>query len=165
MASRDMISDDRPSLTDIFNSAHAARLKSPTLESLFRSAYKNEYPEEAQANAFFSRTTLKRVVAALRIGPGKAVVDLGCGQGGPGLWVVQQSGAHLIGIDLSAVGIAMAQQRADAAGLSERARFRIGDIAATGLADASCDAAISLDVLVFAPRQGGGPARGRAHSA
>jgi cyclopropane fatty-acyl-phospholipid synthase-like methyltransferase len=125
--------------------------RAPTLEAIYRSAYKNEYPEEAQANAFFSRTTLQLVVAALRVGPGKAVVDLGCGNGGPGLWVVQQSRAHLIGIDLSAVGIALAQQRAAAAGLSEHARFRIGDIAATSLADASCDAAMSLDVLVFAP--------------
>lgn len=146
-----MTSDSRPSLADIFNSSHAARLKSPTLESIYRSAYGDEYPEEAQANAFFSRTTLHRLVAALRVGPGKAIVDLGCGHGGPGLWVTKQSGADLVGIDLSAVGIALAQERAAAANLSKHARFQVGDIAATGLTDASCDAAMSLDVLVFAP--------------
>jgi SAM-dependent methyltransferase len=142
---------DSRQIADGFDGRHVARLASRTLESIFRSAYKDEYPEEAQATAFFTRTTLQRAVAALRVGPGKVVADLGCGHGGPGLWAIQQSGAKLIGIDLSAAGITLAQQRAAAAGLSERARFQVGDIAATGLADGSCDAAMSLDVLLFTP--------------
>jgi SAM-dependent methyltransferase len=36
-------------------------------------------------------------------------------------------------------------------GVSERARFEVADVAATGLLEASCDAAMSLDVLVFVP--------------
>jgi SAM-dependent methyltransferase len=138
-------------IAERFDGRHVARLASPTLESIYRSVFEDDYPEEAQATAYFSRTTLQRLVAALRVEPGGAVVDLGCGHGGPGLWAIQQSGARLIGIDLSAVGIALAEQRAAAAGLSERARFQVGDIAATGLADGSCDAAMSLDVLLFAP--------------
>jgi SAM-dependent methyltransferase len=141
----------RPNLADIFDSFHATRLKSSVLESVYRSAYGDEYPEEARANAFFSRTTLLQLLTALRVASGQTVVDLGCGHGGPGLWVAQQSGADLIGIDLSAVGVALAQERAVAAGLSQRARFHVGDIAATALPDASCDAAMSLDVLLFAP--------------
>jgi SAM-dependent methyltransferase len=35
--------------------------------------------------------------------------------------------------------------------LTEQARFQAGDIAMTGLADASCDAVMSLDVLPFVP--------------
>jgi AcrR family transcriptional regulator len=37
--------------------------------------------------------------------PGRVVADLGCGHGGPGLWAAQQTGATLIGIDLSPAGI------------------------------------------------------------
>jgi ubiquinone/menaquinone biosynthesis C-methylase UbiE len=36
-------------------------------------------------------------------------------------------------------------------GLGERVRFQVGDLTATGLPDASCDAVMSLDVLVFVP--------------
>jgi Methyltransferase domain len=36
-------------------------------------------------------------------------------------------------------------------GLDRQARFLVGDLAATGLPDASCDAVISLDVLPFVP--------------
>ena len=141
----------RPSLGGRFNRSHMSRLQSATLERLYRTAYGEDYPAEAQPNAFVSRTTLQRLVGALHVGPGHTVVDLGCGHGDPGLWVAQQLGAHLIGIDLSAVGVASARDRAAALGLGERARFQEGDLTATGLPEASCDAAISLDVLVFVP--------------
>jgi SAM-dependent methyltransferase len=141
----------RPSLTDRFNRSHAARLQSATLERLYRTAYGDDYPAEAHPNAFVSRTTLQRLGGALHVGPGHTVVNLGCGYGGPSLWVAQQLGVHLLGIDLSAVGVALARDRAAALGLGERARFQEGDLTATGLPEASCDAAMSLDVLVFVP--------------
>lgn len=71
----------------------------------------------------------------------------------PCLWVAQQTGANLIGIDLSPVGIELARRRAAELGLGERVQFQVGDIAATGLPDASSDAAMSLDVLPFLPDQ------------
>jgi SAM-dependent methyltransferase len=74
---------------------------------------------------------------------------LGCGHGGPGLWVAQHTGANLIGVDLSEVGVALARERAIALGLADRARFQVGDLTATGLPDQSCDAVLSLDVLIF----------------
>lgn len=137
------------SLADIFNRSHVARLKSTTLERIYRAAYGDDYPEEANPNAFFSLTTLRRVAAALSLGPGRTVVDLGCGHGGPGLWVARHSGADIIGIDLSAAGVALACERAATLGMSERARFQVGDLTATCLPDRSCDAVMSLDVLLF----------------
>jgi len=143
------VESQRPSLTDRFNRSHVARLQSVTLERLWRTAYGEDYPAEAKPNASFSRTILQRLVDALHAGPGHTLVDLGCGHGGPGLWVAQHVGANLIGIDLSAVGVALARDRAAALGLGERARFQEGDLTATGLPEASCDAAMSLDVLLF----------------
>lgn len=141
----------RPSLAENFNRSHAARLNSATLERICYDAFGADYPAETNPNAFFSLTTLRNVETALRTGPGDTLVDLGCGHGGPGLWVVQQSGANLIGIDLSPVGVTLAQERAIAIGLGGRAHFQVGDIVTTGLPDASSDAALSLDVLVFVP--------------
>ena len=77
----------RPSLSDRLNRSHAARLQSAMLERLYRAAYGADYPAEAHSNAFVSRTTLQRLMGALHVGPGHTVVDLGCGHGGPGLWV------------------------------------------------------------------------------
>jgi SAM-dependent methyltransferase len=92
-----------------------------------------------------------RLRAGLCIGPGARIADLGCGNGGAGLWIARELGANLIGIDLSAGGVAAASERAQKLGLGGRAQFREGDMTATGLPSASCDGAISLDVLCFVP--------------
>ena len=147
-----MAGEDRPpAVAGNFDRAHAFRLQSAILERIYRTAYGREYPEEVHPSAFYSRATLLSMAAALRVGPGHTLVDLGCGHGGPGLWVARHVGADLIGIDLSSVGVALARERAVALGLGGRARFEVGDLMATGLPDASCDAAMSLDVLVFVP--------------
>lgn len=140
-----------PSIARAFDRSHGARLRSAAVDRLYRSAYGDDYPEDTQPNAFYSGATLRRLAGALRMGPGRTVVDLGCGHGGPGVWVARQTGANLIGIDLAPVGIDLARSRAAELGLDERARFQVGDITATGLPDASCDGAMSLDVLVFVP--------------
>jgi ubiquinone/menaquinone biosynthesis C-methylase UbiE len=67
------------------------------------------------------------------------------------LWVANRTGANLIGIDLSAAGVALAAEQALKLGMADRTQFRVGDLTATGLSDASCDAVLSLDVLLFVP--------------
>jgi ubiquinone/menaquinone biosynthesis C-methylase UbiE len=78
------------------------------------------------------------------------LVDLGCGRGGPGLWLARSLGAVLIGVDFSAVAVEQATERAALFGLAERARFVVGDLAATGLPAATADAVVSIDALHFA---------------
>jgi SAM-dependent methyltransferase len=58
--------------------------------------------------------------------------------------------AALIGIELAPAGIELARHRAAQRGLDRQARFLVGDMAATGLPDASY-AVMSLDVLPFVP--------------
>jgi SAM-dependent methyltransferase len=145
--------DVRPSIADAFDRSHGGRMQSAIVEQIYRSAFGDDYPETAQPNAFYSRTTLHRLATALHVGTGQTIVDLGCGHGGPGLWVAQLTGANLIGIDLSPTGIEVARRRAAETGLAERAQFRVGDITATGSPDSSCDGAMSLDVLPFVPDQ------------
>jgi len=126
-------------------------MRSTTVEAIYRSAFGADYPAAAQPSAFYSATTLRMVAGALDLRPGRVLADLGCGHGGPGLWAAQQTGATLIGIDLSPAGIELARRRAAQLGLADRARFTAGDLTATGLPDASCDAVMSLDVLPFVP--------------
>jgi ubiquinone/menaquinone biosynthesis C-methylase UbiE len=134
-----------------FDQSHPGRMRSTTVEAIYRSAFGADYPAAAQPSAFYSATTLRMVASALDLRPGRVLADLGCGHGGPGLWAVQQTGATLIGIDLSPTGIELARRRAAQLGLAARARFTAGDLTATGLPDASCDAVMSLDVLPFVP--------------
>jgi SAM-dependent methyltransferase len=134
-----------------FDQSHAGRMRSAAVETIYRSAFGQDYPAAAQPNAFYSATTLQRVISTLDLRPGRVLADLGCGHGGPGLWAAQQTGATLIGIDLSPAGVELARRRAAQLGLDRRASFATGDLAATGLPDASCDVVMSLDVLLFVP--------------
>lgn len=71
--------------------------------------------------------------------------------GGPSLWVARETGAKLIGLDLSAVAVAQATLRATALGLSKQARFVVGTFADTGLPSGSADGIMSEDALQYAP--------------
>jgi SAM-dependent methyltransferase len=149
-----MVTSSQPpaaSAAEAFDQSHRGRMRSAAVERIYRSAFGEDYPAPAQPNAFYSATTLQAVADALELGPGRVLADLGCGHGGPGLWAAQQTGATLIGIDLSPAGIELARRRAARLGLDRRASFTAGDLAATGLPDASCDAVMSLDVLLFVP--------------
>jgi len=134
-----------------FDQSHRGRMRSAVVEQIYQAAFGEDYPAGAHPSAFYSATTLQLAVSALQLSPGNVVADLGCGHGGPGLWAARQTGASLIGIDLSPAGIELARRQAAQLGLDGQARFQVGDLTATGLPDASCDAVISLDVLMFVP--------------
>jgi len=122
---------------------------SKTFLQIFKNAYGDDYPDEAEPHSFVTRIDLARFVGLLAVGPGRTFVDLGCGRGGPGLWLARETGANLIGIDLSPNAIRLASQRVAEFGLVGRARFIQADLCATTLPDRSCDGAISIDVIMF----------------
>ena len=62
-----------------------------------------------------------------------------------------ESGARLLGIDLSATAAKRAAERAGPLGMTGRATFRQGTFEATGLSAASADAVMSVDALQYAP--------------
>ncbi len=69
---------------------------------------------------------------------------------GPGLWIAQRTGARLIGVDASAVGVEHAAARARAVGLAGP-RFVVGRFDETRLTPASAEAVMSVDALQYAP--------------
>jgi len=62
-----------------------------------------ELPPEIEPLSFVSLGLLRQVARALDLSPGQALVDLGCGRGGPGLWLARAADATLTGVDFSAV--------------------------------------------------------------
>ena len=109
-----------------------------------------ELPPEIEPLSFVSLALLRQVARALDLSPGQALVDLGCGRGGPGLWLARAADTALTGVDFSAVAVAEATRRAALFGLAGRARFVVGDLTGTGLPRASADAAVSVDAFHFA---------------
>ena len=84
----------------------------------------------------------------LRLKPGNTLLDLACGRGAYGLLVARQSGALLIGVDFSAQALTEAREQAVRMGMSD-ASFRVGELTASGLPDASVDAVLCTDAIQF----------------
>jgi SAM-dependent methyltransferase len=117
---------------------------------IWRQVYGPEYPSWADPFSYVSVTELRRFAQELQPARGQCLVDVGCGRGGPGLWVAAVTGARLIGIDVDGGALAAARHRAGQAQMTSQARFRTGSFSGTGLPDASAQAVMSIDALLFA---------------
>jgi SAM-dependent methyltransferase len=84
----------------------------------------------------------------LRLSPESTLLDLACGRGAYGLLVARQAGTALIGMDFSAQALTEARDQAARMGV-RNVSFRIGELTATGLADASVDAVLCTDAIQF----------------
>jgi ubiquinone/menaquinone biosynthesis C-methylase UbiE len=132
-----------------FDQVFSAAATSPGVRRAWQLA-EPDLPPQIEPFSFVSADLLRHVLQALNLSPEQTLVDLGCGRGGPGLWLAQQAGAALVGVDFSPVGVSQATSRAALFGLADQARFVVGDLARTGLPDASADAAVSIDAFHFA---------------
>jgi SAM-dependent methyltransferase len=96
-----------------FDGVFATQGQSATISDIFRSAFGEESPPpEAATFSFVTRSDLLAGAAALAVGPEDRFADLGCGSGGPTLWMATRTGATATGIDLSRVGVERARERA-----------------------------------------------------
>ena len=74
---------------------------------------------------------------------GKAILDIGCGIGGPAMYLARKYGATVTGIDLEAPLIERARRAATAAGLDRRCRFLRVAAGPLEFADESFDIVLS----------------------
>ncbi|HET8683923.1 MAG TPA: class I SAM-dependent methyltransferase [Micromonosporaceae bacterium] len=132
-----------------FDTTFAAVSGSRLLPALWWQAYGDEYPAELRTFSLTTWSLLKEVRDRLAVRPGSRLLDLGCGAGGPGLWLAGQAVAELVGLDFSLVALGSAARRAPAFLPAGRAHFVAATFLATGLADASVDAAVSFDAFIF----------------
>lgn len=78
---------------------------------------------------------LAHVAAKLHLKPGLRVLDIGCGWGGMAIFLASRADVSVHGITLSAEQLALAKERADAAGMADRVTFELidyRDLAARG---------------------------------
>jgi SAM-dependent methyltransferase len=133
-----------------YDAAHAGVQESVVMRRLWSEAMGDQYPAEVDPFSSCTWWLLGNMVAALRLPAGGRLVDLGCGRGGPGLWLARALSASWVGIDFSPVAVELAVQRAPEFLGSGRAEFRRATFERTGLPDASVDGAASVDALPFA---------------
>jgi SAM-dependent methyltransferase len=147
-----MTTDPSDLVASGYEALYTAWGKSPTLRQVWREHVTgSDFPEEYSHISFLPLAQLRSLTEGLSVASGQVLVDLACGAGGPGLWAAEETGARLVGIDLSPMAAKRATERADALGMGERATFTQGTFEATGLGSVSADAAMSVDALQYAP--------------
>ncbi|MEM7075082.1 MAG: cyclopropane-fatty-acyl-phospholipid synthase family protein [Pseudomonadota bacterium] len=121
-----------------FNPAQRARANVAHHYDLSGELYDLFLDEDRQYScAYFARPDMsledaqaakkRHIARKLRIEPGMRVLDIGCGWGGMGLTLARDYGADVVGVTLSEEQHARANARAEDAGMSDRAQFRLMD--------------------------------------
>ncbi|WP_327389164.1 class I SAM-dependent methyltransferase [Streptomyces sp. NBC_01207] len=135
---------------DGYNALHTARAASPLPGYLYAAALGDAYPAEIAASSSCDWPLIGTMVANLRIPEGSALVDLGCGTGGIGLWLARALNVPVVGIDISPRAVELAAARTPAFLPPGRAVFRVGTVERTGLPDASAGGVVCVDALSHA---------------
>lgn len=137
---------------DGYDAVYEALPQSKVFSDIWRAnAYRGQFPGEFAHIGFLTLDEGRRLVELLRLSYGRVLVDVACGTGGPGLWVAQQTGVTLIGVDPAAPGLTAATRRAERVGLADRATFQQGTFEQTGLADGAADAVMTIEAFQYAP--------------
>ena len=67
------------------------------------------------------------IAAKLYLKPGMKVLDIGCGWGGMALYLNRHYGVDVLGVTLSEEQLALARERAEAAGVADQVKFELID--------------------------------------
>jgi cyclopropane-fatty-acyl-phospholipid synthase len=84
-----------------------------------------EHPGQSLEEAQLAKK--RHIAAKMLVDERHRVLDIGCGWGGMGLYLAQQTGASVVGVTLSQEQHAIASARAAEAGMEARADFRLTD--------------------------------------
>ncbi|MHA6333253.1 class I SAM-dependent methyltransferase [Qipengyuania sp. CAU 1752] len=90
---------------------------------------------------------LAHIAAKLAIQPGNRVLDIGCGWGGMAIYLAQNFDVHVRGITLSEEQVALARQRVDAAGVTDRVDIELVDYRDLATAGVSFDRIVSVGMF------------------
>jgi cyclopropane fatty-acyl-phospholipid synthase-like methyltransferase len=110
------------------------------------------FGEDIGQNSWLTSDEQDRFLPWLDLSPGKTLLDVACGAGGPALRIAASTGCSVVGIDVHEQAARTACSLAAQRGLADRAEFRAAD--ASGplpFSDSSFDAITCIDAFNHFP--------------
>jgi 2-polyprenyl-3-methyl-5-hydroxy-6-metoxy-1,4-benzoquinol methylase len=121
---------------------------------LYAEIRREAFGEDIGQSSWITADEQDRFLSPLNLAPGKRLLDVACGSGGPALRIVKKTGCSLVGIDVHEQAVATAKALAEQRGLSNVAQFQVVD--ATGplpFPEASFDAIVCIDAVNHLPER------------
>jgi cyclopropane fatty-acyl-phospholipid synthase-like methyltransferase len=115
---------------------------------LYAQIRKEAFGEDIGQTSWLTSDEQDRFLEWLDLSPGKTLLDVACGAGGPALRIAAATGCYVVGIDVHEQAVTTARSLAAQLGLAERAEFRVTD--ATGplpFSDGCFDAITCIDAI------------------
>jgi 2-polyprenyl-3-methyl-5-hydroxy-6-metoxy-1,4-benzoquinol methylase len=119
---------------------------------LYEQVRRDAFGEDIGQNSWLTASEQDKFQNWLRLDPGKRLLDIACGAGGPALRLAGLTGCSVMGIDVHEQAVATANALAAERGLGQACEFRVMD--ATGqlpLPDGIFDAITCIDAINHLP--------------
>ena len=121
---------------------------------LYEQIRREAFGEDIGQSSWLTADEQDRFLAWLNLSPGKTLLDVACGSGGPVLRIAAHTGCSAVGIDVHEQAISTANSLAAQRGITPRAEFRVEDaIGQLPFPDASFDAITCIDAINHLPNR------------
>ena len=138
---------ERPEVADHYG-AHYRAFAAGVYGEVRRAAF----GEDIGQNSWLTVGEFDRFLSRLGLRASTRLLDVGCGSGGPTLYVARRMGCQVVGVELSAEAVAEATRLAREASLETCSRFLEADASERlPLEDGTFDALICIDVINHLP--------------
>ena len=115
---------------------------------LYSEIRREAFGEDIGQNSWLTSDEQDMFLAWLDLSPGKVLLDVACGAGGPALRIAAKTGCSVVGIDVHKQAVSTACSLAIQRGLSRTAEFRVLDAAQQlTFSEASFDAITCIDAI------------------
>ena len=120
--------------------------------NLYEEIRREAFGEDIGQTSWLTADEQDRFLQWLDLSPGKTLLDVACGAGGPALRIAAATGCSIVGIDVHEKAVATSSALAAQRGLAERSEFHVADAAQPlPFSDARFDAITCVDAINHLP--------------